>query len=97
MNRILKKISTRKNNVVSGRMSVTGRPSFLFEEVLMYKYRFSGPVSEFGRCITEHWEGETTAISKARARANLEYRFKKQHNKYPSAKISLVGDIQTIL
>ena len=78
MNQILKKISTKKSNVVSGRMSVTGRPSFCVEEVLMYKYRFSGPVSEFDRCIVEHW-------------------FKKQHNKYPSAKITLVGDIQTVL
>ena len=97
MTQIQKKISTTKTNVVSGRMSVTGRPSFCVEEVLMYKYRFSGPVSVFDRCIVEHWEGETTAISKSRARANLEYRFKKQHNKYPSAKITLVGDIQTVL
>ena len=59
----------------------------------MQKYTYRGPVTEFGKCIDQYWIGETIAESEIKARNNLCYQFKKQHNKMPTAKIELPGKI----
>lgn len=60
----------------------------------MKLYVYDGPVMEFDRCIMERWRGTTYAVSKEKARSNLTYQFKKQHNKNPSTRISLYGEIK---
>lgn len=59
----------------------------------MKRYSYNGPVMEFNRCITDHWKGETMAVSEKKARSNLIFQFKKEHDKAPGAKISLPGKI----
>lgn len=59
----------------------------------MDKYRYDGPVVEYGRCISNNWKGETMANSEPKARSNLTYQFKKQTNRLPTAKISLPGKV----
>ena len=43
----------------------------------MAVYRYDGPVMEFDKCISNRWQGETTASSEKKARSNLAYQFKK--------------------
>lgn len=59
----------------------------------MDHYVYSGPVTEFGRCIANNWQGETYAPSKAKAKSNLIYQFKTKHNRLPSSKVELPGAI----
>lgn len=61
----------------------------------MNKYIYDGPVKEFGTIISERWQASTYAISEAKARSNLIYRYKKMHGKDASAKITLSGKITT--
>ena len=60
---------------------------------MMHRYSYDGPVEEFGRCICQRWRSSTYAVSEHKARCNLTYQFKKEHNKVPSAKIVLSGKI----
>ena len=60
----------------------------------MKKYIYEGPVMEFGRIIDNCWHGETMAISPSKAKSNLIFRFKKQHNKIAGAKIELSGEVK---
>lgn len=62
----------------------------------MKQYSYDGPVMEFGRCIANRWQATTSAPSEKKALSNLAYRFKKQNNKIPSAKITLPGKIVAI-
>lgn len=62
----------------------------------MNQYSYDGPVMEFDTCITNRWIGTTYAPSEKKARSNLTYQFKKQHNKTPNTKISLPGKIVMI-
>lgn len=59
------------------------------------KYSYDGPVMEFGTCIVNHWRGSTFAESESKARSNLAYQFKKNHNRIASAKITLPGKLIT--
>jgi len=59
----------------------------------MEQYMYDGPVMEFNRCIANRWTGETYAVSEAKARSNLTYRFKKESGRIPKTKISLPGKI----
>lgn len=59
----------------------------------MQEYTYKGPVLEFGKCISNKWEGTTWAATERRARNNLAYRFKQQNNRMPSAKITLPGEM----
>lgn len=59
----------------------------------MEQYMYDGPVMEFNRCIANRWTGETYAVSEAKARSNLAYRFKKESGRIPQTKISLPGKI----
>ena len=62
----------------------------------MKRYSYDGPVMEFERCITSRWKASTCAPSESKARSNLAYRFKKENNRIPGAKISLPGKLSLI-
>lgn len=58
-----------------------------------HKYAYDGPVMEFDRCITGRWKGQTIAPTERKARCNLVYQYKKEHNKAPYSYIRLPGKI----
>lgn len=58
-----------------------------------HNYAYSGPVMIFGECIQARWRGETKAVSRRKAYANLTYQWKKEHGYAPNAAISLPGRI----
>lgn len=62
----------------------------------MNRYSYDGPVVEFGTCIANHWKGETCAETSQKARNNLAYQYKKQHNKIAGTKIVLPGKLTII-
>lgn len=62
----------------------------------MNKYIYNGPVMEFEKCIANHWEASTYAVSEKKARSNLIFRFKQETNKMPYAKIVLPGKITMV-
>lgn len=57
------------------------------------KYTYSGPVMEFDRCIHARWTASTYATSEGKALSNLAFRYKRDHNRAPNAKITLPGKI----
>ena len=59
----------------------------------MERYRYSGPVKEFDRIISDNWTAETSAVSEAKARTNLSYRYKKQTGRVAASKITLPGKL----
>lgn len=59
----------------------------------MTHYIYDGPVKEFDRIINPNWHGETMAVSETKAKSNLAYQYKKQHNKLPRTKIVLTGNV----
>ena len=62
----------------------------------MHQYIYEGPVTVFGRCINNYWYGFTYAVSERKARANLEYQYKKQTGKSPNAKVELPGKVTLV-
>lgn len=60
------------------------------------KYIYDGPVMEFDRYIERYWKGETMAPTESKAKSNLAYQYKKTHNKIPSTRITLPGNITMI-
>lgn len=62
----------------------------------MNKYIYNGPVMEFDKCVANNWKGETTAVSEKKARSNLAFKYKKEHGKLPTCKITIPGKITVI-
>lgn len=62
----------------------------------MKRYRYSGPVSQFGKCICNKWKGETIAATERRAKSNLAYQFKKETCRLGTTNISLPGELEEI-
>lgn len=62
----------------------------------MTLYSYDGPVLEFNRIVMEHYKMKTQAVSEAKARANLTYRFKKIYGYQPGAKLTLPGKITVV-
>lgn len=62
----------------------------------MQKYQYSGPVTEFGRCIDNRWTGQTMANSEGEAKRNLTYQYKKQHGKAPNSRVQLPEKVKMI-
>ena len=62
----------------------------------MNLYIYNGPVMEFGVCIAHNWYAETRAPTERKARSNLTYQYKKQHNKSSDSKIVLMGKIELV-
>ena len=59
----------------------------------MNLYTYDGPVLEFDRIVANRWNGQTYAVSEAKARSNLAYQFKKEYGRVPRSKITLPGKI----
>ena len=59
----------------------------------MTLYSYAGPVLEFDKIVTNCWQGQTYAVSEAKARNNLAYQFKRENGKVPRTKITLPGKI----
>lgn len=53
-------------------------------------YNGKGSIYYCGKYITEY-EASTWAVSEAKAKSNIEYRFKKENNLLPTAKVNFVG------
>lgn len=62
----------------------------------MDRYKYDGPVMIFGRCVKDHWKGETIAPSVEKARSNLAYQCKKQINLGGGGKVDLPGKITRV-
>lgn len=62
----------------------------------MDKYVYDGPVTEFGRVVTDRWTSSTIAVSEKKARSNFTFQFKKQFGRLPSVKVDLPGKITVI-
>lgn len=62
----------------------------------MNQYSYDGPVMEFDICVMTRWKASTYAVSEKKARNNLTYRFKKENNRVPNAKITLPGEIKLV-
>lgn len=60
------------------------------------KYLYSGPVTELGKVISQKWTAITYAPSELKARNNLAYRFRKEHNKARNTRIGLPGKVVII-
>ena len=63
----------------------------------MYKYIYEGPVEVFGKCATNRWIAETTAPTESKARSNLAYQSKKQHNYTNNTKVTLPGKLTRVI
>ena len=61
-----------------------------------FRYYYDGPVMEFNKVIANNWSSNTYAPSARKARSNLTYQFKKQFNRAPSARITLVGEVKRV-
>ena len=59
----------------------------------MAVYRYDGPVMEFDKCISNRWQGETTASSEKKARSNLANQFKKWAKRTADSRITLPGKL----
>ena len=62
----------------------------------MQEYIYDGPVTLFGTCILNRWKTKTTAVSSAKARSNLKYRFKVENGLVPSSKVDLPGKLREV-
>lgn len=62
----------------------------------MKKYSYNGPVMEFCNCVQKKWSGETFAVSEKKAKNNLAYQWKKNHNRCSYSKISLPGKLTIV-
>lgn len=59
----------------------------------MREYRYDGPVMRFEDCVQHHWKASTYALSEAKAKSNLAYRYKKENGLMPNTKITLPGKL----
>lgn len=59
-------------------------------------YIYKGPVMLFDNCIEQSWTAETWAESEKKARNNLAYRYKMDHDLASRAKISLPGRLSVV-
>lgn len=59
-------------------------------------YHYKGPVTAFGRVITESWEGYTNAVSEGKARSNLAYQYKRENKRSATSRVELPGKIENV-
>lgn len=62
----------------------------------MNLYSYSGPVMRFDKCVNDSWQGSTYAVSEREAKKNLAYKYKKNNNLIPNAKIELTGKVYLV-
>ena len=58
-------------------------------------YSYDGPVREFEKIVANQWQGQTFAVTEAKARSNLAYQFKRETGRVPRTKITLPGKLTT--
>lgn len=58
-------------------------------------YVYEGPVTSFGRVISNFWQGITKANSFNQGKNNLMYQFKKQYGLPVNYKIEFVNEVET--
>ena len=63
---------------------------------MVRQYEYRGPVMEFDICIDRNWIASTWAPSEKKALSNLAYRYKKDNNRAPHAKIVLPGKLALV-
>lgn len=63
------------------------------ESQTLQKYTYDGLVATFGNQIVGHFKGFTYAASIQKARNNLTYRYKKEHDYLPNTYFILTGEI----
>lgn len=56
-------------------------------------YEYSGPVLRFETCVDQNWKAVTWAPSEKKARNNLIFRYKRDHDMAANVKISLPGKL----
>lgn len=61
----------------------------------MSLYLYDGPVTQFGEVIARDWKASTRAVSQKKARCNLIYQYKKQHNLSADSRVELLGEIRS--
>ena len=54
---------------------------------------YTGPVMKFNTCVQQNWQASTYAPTEKKARANLTYRYKREHDYIKETKIDLPGII----
>lgn len=59
----------------------------------MNLYLYDGPVKIFDNYASYRWVGSTRAISDKKAKSNLAYQYKKEHNLTADAKVELPGKL----
>lgn len=59
----------------------------------MPRYSYEGPVLSFGKCVCDHWYGETWAPTEKKARTNLAYQFKKQGGLIAATNVVIPGNL----
>lgn len=59
----------------------------------MNKYKYEGPVTSFGRVLSNKWKGETLAETAKKAKSNLIFQFKKANNLVAGSKVELPGEL----
>jgi hypothetical protein len=63
--------------------------------IFMNVYSYEGPVMRFETCVHDKWKGTTQAVSEAKAKNNLAFRFKQEFGLVPNTKITLPGKLMT--
>lgn len=58
------------------------------------KFEYTGPVTSYGKLISERWSGETMAKSSIQAKNQLKWKYKKQHGMNPYANIELPAPLK---
>lgn len=59
----------------------------------MNLYLYEGPVTSFGKVLTNRWRSSTYAVSDKKAKNNLAYKYKKQYHLTPTSRVELPGEI----
>lgn len=59
----------------------------------MAVYIYKGPVESKYNCLEQWWEAETTAETESKARSNLAYRYRRDHDIFRGTAIKLPGKL----
>lgn len=57
------------------------------------QYSYCGVILRFGKVIASNYTATTYAVSKAQARNNIKFQYKKKFGLTPSAKLDLSGNL----
>lgn len=63
----------------------------------MKHYIYKGPIYAFETLKEYYYEAETWATSPTKARNNIAYRYKKEHNIASNCKLTLPGELRELV